>query len=143
MVLQHGLLCSFLIKFNGWADMDCFNEECRKPKRIQRKRVKGWRMPPNTVSICRPGKFGNPFSIESCIDAGFATDVESARQMCVDTFRDWLENGDKSDWFFLDGVEVRKKILDNLEGLRGKNLACFCKEGEVCHGDVLLEIANK
>lgn len=27
--------------------------------------------------------------------------------------------------------------------LRGKNLACWCKPGETCHADVLLEIANK
>jgi hypothetical protein len=27
--------------------------------------------------------------------------------------------------------------------LRGKNLACWCKPGEPCHADVLLEIANR
>ena len=27
--------------------------------------------------------------------------------------------------------------------LAGKNLACWCKPGEPCHGDVLLEIANE
>jgi hypothetical protein len=32
-------------------------------KRIQRKRHKGWRMPPNTVSVTRPGKWGNPFRV--------------------------------------------------------------------------------
>lgn len=32
-----------------------------KPVRIQRKRTKGWRMPPNTVAVGRPGYFGNPF----------------------------------------------------------------------------------
>jgi hypothetical protein len=26
--------------------------------------------------------------------------------------------------------------------LRGKDLACYCPEGEPCHADVLLEIAN-
>jgi hypothetical protein len=26
--------------------------------------------------------------------------------------------------------------------LEGKNLACFCKESEPCHADVLLELAN-
>ncbi len=26
--------------------------------------------------------------------------------------------------------------------LRGKNLACWCKAGQSCHGDILLEIAN-
>ena len=27
--------------------------------------------------------------------------------------------------------------------LAGKNLACWCKPGEPCHADVLLEIANQ
>lgn len=27
--------------------------------------------------------------------------------------------------------------------LRGKNLACWCKPGEPCHADVLLELANR
>ena len=27
--------------------------------------------------------------------------------------------------------------------LRGKNLACWCKIGEPCHADLLLEIANR
>ena len=31
------------------------------PKRIQRKRTKGWRKPENTVNVCRPSKWGNPF----------------------------------------------------------------------------------
>ena len=30
-----------------------------KPKRIQRKRTKGWRMPENTVYVGRPSKFRN------------------------------------------------------------------------------------
>lgn len=33
------------------------------PKRIQRKRTSGWRMPENTVSVCRPGKYGNPLKL--------------------------------------------------------------------------------
>ena len=28
------------------------------PVRVQRKRVKGWRMPENTVSVTRPGRWG-------------------------------------------------------------------------------------
>jgi len=34
-----------------------------RPVRIQRKRTKGWRMPENTISVCRPGKWGNPFKV--------------------------------------------------------------------------------
>jgi Domain of unknown function (DUF4326) len=32
-----------------------------RPKRIQRKRTKGWKMPPNTVYVGRPTRLGNPF----------------------------------------------------------------------------------
>ncbi len=35
------------------------------PQRIQRQRVRGWRMPDNTVSVCRPSKWGNPFAYHS------------------------------------------------------------------------------
>jgi hypothetical protein len=40
------------------------------PIRIQRKRTKGWRMPPNTVYVGRPTRWGNPFGanrLESCV----------------------------------------------------------------------------
>lgn len=30
-----------------------------------------------------------------------------------------------------------------MEPLRGKNLACWCKPGDPCHADVLLEFANR
>jgi Domain of unknown function (DUF4326) len=36
-------------------------ENNAKPKRIQRKRTKGWRMPPNTFYVGRPTAWGNPF----------------------------------------------------------------------------------
>lgn len=34
------------------------------PKRIQRKRSKGWRMPAGAVYVGRGTKWGNPFTIE-------------------------------------------------------------------------------
>ena len=34
-----------------------------RPVRIQRKRTKGWKMPPNTVYVGRPTEWGNPFKI--------------------------------------------------------------------------------
>jgi hypothetical protein len=37
----------------------------KRPIRIQRKRSAGWKMPPNTISVCRPGKWGNPFTAEN------------------------------------------------------------------------------
>ncbi len=46
------------------------------PKRIQRKRSKGWRMPPNTVYVGRPTKWGNPWKPEQYWDAGYSGSLE-------------------------------------------------------------------
>jgi len=98
------------------------------PRRIQRKRIRGWKMPENTVSVCRPGKFGNPFLVTEGV-----TQAEA-----VTAFRIWLM-GDSC----MAGMPERKQqILDGLPELRGKNLACYCEEGTPCHADVLLELAN-
>jgi len=35
------------------------------------------------------------------------------------------------------------RIIRDVHRLRGKNLAYWCKLGEPCHTDVLLEIANR
>ena len=93
------------------------------PERIQRRRVKGWRMPPNTVSVCRPGFFGNPFKVGN----------DASSQYAVEAYKEWLT----------DTPEGRFTAKKAVELLRGKNLACFCKIGDPCHADVLLELANK
>lgn len=122
-------------------------ERMTVPARIQLSRKKGWRMPPNTVKVTRPGKWRNPFRVggwfmigdpdpramfrmsfcESCIpnDKGFSLIKDNA--MAVDFFKQLLAKGYHKDF----------------SELRGKNLACWCKIGEPCHADVLLEIANK
>jgi hypothetical protein len=87
------------------------------PKRIQRKRTKGWRMPPNTIYVGRPGRFGNPFPMPHFERANFMA---------------WLASDAPR------AVAMMKAIPD----LRGKNLACWCAPGKPCHADVLLEIAN-
>lgn len=37
---------------------------------------------------------------------------------------------------------TQPKLLNSLHELKGKTLACFCAP-KACHGDVLLELANK
>ncbi len=54
------------------------------PERAQLRRTKGWRMPPDTVKVCRPGPFGNPFTFKAADDAGFT------RKGAVSAFEDWL-----------------------------------------------------
>jgi hypothetical protein len=100
------------------------------PERIQLKRTKGWRMPPNTVVVARPSKWGNPYIVG---ESGVATADE-----CVALYREWMCGCCKyplSRW-------QRDALREQLHELRGKNLACWCPIGSPCHADVLLEIAN-
>ena len=94
-----------------------------KPKRIQRKRSKGWKMPPNTVYVGRPTKWGNPYKIGDRIFTG--ADIEDAAH-AVSCFR-----------AFIEGQQPDTKEL------RGKDLACWCSLDQPCHADVLLKIANQ
>lgn len=94
-------------------------------KRIQRKRTKGWKMPENTVYVGRPTMWGNPFP------------CGGNNALAKDSYYQWVVLGQKKHV----GVNppIKEEIIKNL---KGKNLACWCKEGEPCHADVLLEIAN-
>lgn len=115
------------------------------PRRIQRKRTKGWKMPENTVSICRPGAFGNPFTVALALESGYVATSAEAVPFVVECFDDWLAGGRSGrDWWQgQDSDKRRAEILRRLPELRGKNLACFCPEGSPCHGDVLLRMANE
>lgn len=45
------------------------------------------------------------------------------------------------EWWIWN-LEVDETCGQKLSQLRGKNLACYCEPGTLCHGDVLLELAN-
>lgn len=95
------------------------------PKRIQRKRTKGWRMPEGAVSVTRPGAWGNPFRVGRLSEYGDVPDAETA----VLFYRAWI--GDNP------------QLAASLPELRGKDLACWCGLNQPCHADVLLELANQ
>lgn len=113
-----------------------------KPERIQLSRRKGWRMPPNTVKVDRSTKWGNPFVRHS-------DGIAMSKAQAVYSFRRFL--ADEGCWWSTPlpwpagkiPAEPPTTIDDVRAELRGKNLACWCKPGEPCHADVLLEIANK
>ena len=92
------------------------------PKRIQRKRTKGWKMPPNTVYVGRPTIFGNPYLVNR---GGWD------RREAFELFRLFMSQ--TSTGF----------IRDRLKELRGKDLACWCPLDQPCHADILLAIANE
>lgn len=107
-----------------------------RPKRIQRKRTRNWRLPAGAVCVTRPGKFGNPFSVLPRFDAGKFV-AGSHQYIAVPTVEDSLA-------CFREYVgEMIAKNPKWLDELRGKDLACWCKIGEPCHADILIELANK
>ncbi|WP_370309334.1 DUF4326 domain-containing protein [Sphingobium abikonense] len=107
------------------------------PIRVQLRRTKGWRMPPNTVSVARPGLFGNPWPISEAREHAQATgDPMSPAEIVVGWFRIWI-TGTSSQGRYLPPTLAMIR-----EKLGGKNLACFCPLDQPCHADVLLELAN-
>lgn len=63
------------------------------PERIQLRRKKGWRMPPNTVKVDRSTKWGNPFK---CHHPGTPHEKPMTPELAVRLFRQQaLEGG----WF--------------------------------------------
>lgn len=111
-----------------------------QPRRIQRMRTKGAKMPEGAVYVGRPGIFGNPWTVKDAVASGFFKPGCEAAQL-VREFRRWLVDpipGTRHD----NLTERRAKLLAALPSLRGKDLACWCPTGSPCHADVLLELAN-
>lgn len=119
-----------------------------EPRRVQLSRKKGWRIPENTVKVTRPGRWGNPFQVDLL-----------GRELAVEMFRDLLTGFfDPYKLKHLTDAEFNEVYAAKIafekrlnwgtsiasaprQELRGKNLACWCKDGP-CHADVLLELAN-
>jgi Domain of unknown function (DUF4326) len=95
-------------------------------------------MSPNTVYVGRPTKWGNPFPYDIYQDAA------------IDLYRRWLRlemSAQEMSTLTYEGnhliglAGIRRAVLPH--ELRGKDLACWCKEGTPCHADILLELANQ
>lgn len=99
----------------------------KKPKRIQRKRTKGWRLPKGAKCVTRPGKWGNPFD-----------SAKHFRKVLLT-----LENPILARSISGEQIEHMKWIRDNIHELKGLDLACFCPLDKPCHADVLIEFANE
>jgi hypothetical protein len=119
------------------------------PKRIQLRRIKGWKKPENTTVVTRNTRWGNPYVIGK----------DGTREQCVGQFQAMLlgrllpEGGTQA---YLNNIVTIQRARSEL---RGKNLACFCRlcpahaDGKPlgvecsdcagCHSDVLLRWANE
>lgn len=115
-----------------------------RPRRIQRKRAKGWRMPEGAVYVGRPTKWGNPWY------PGGPTPFSPKRR---------VQDRRHAASIYLGFAFQNEALIAAAQAeLRGKDLACWCslcgmhEDGrplgsncpycERCHADVLLELAN-
>lgn len=73
---------------------------------------------PYDVYIGRPSQWGNPFSIGR----------DGTREQVVEKYRRSLESN--------------LMLQEQLHELKGKTLGCWCAPHS-CHGDILMELANK
>lgn len=105
------------------------------PERIQLSRAKGWRMPEGAVKVDRSTRWGNPFRVG----------VHGTAAECVHRFT-LLCGG----YICISDPKIEPSDLKaylayaagHLTDLKGKDLACWCRKGQPCHADVLLELAN-
>jgi hypothetical protein len=101
------------------------SELSKTPQRIVRSRKRGWRLPPNTVCVSRPGKWGNPYGWNHLVPE---LGEKAAKARAVELFKAHLASN--------------AELQAALHELRGKNLCCWCGPNSPCHANVLLEAAN-
>ena len=71
------------------------------------------------VYIGRPSKWGNPFPIRK----------DRTREQAVQSYEKWIRK--------------KPELLADLHELQGKTLGCWCKTGQLCHGDVLIKLVKE
>lgn len=120
----------------------------RTPRRIQRRRTAGWKLPEGAICVTRPGKWGNPFVVGEPIErdsdlwpyvadlfpgvdgTGFAGSM--LKSVTLTRTEDAVEAHFR--WF----LEQPALMITVERELGGHDLACFCKPGAPCHADTLL-----
>lgn len=93
--------------------------------RIQRTRKE--KLPPNTLVITRPGKWGNPFLKRYARENNYRV---------VKKFREWV--------YAPEQARLRRDFIDRCIQDGIEHVACWCEVqcNVLCHGDIWLEIWN-
>ena len=94
------------------------NAHGRKPNEVGPNEVYIGR---STRNGWRKSRWGNPFTVRS-------NATQEQRTEVIAMYRRWLL--------------LQPDLLAALPEIRGKDLVCWCAP-DLCHGDVLLELANK
>jgi len=119
--------------------------------RIQRKRTKGYKQPPDTIYVGRPSKWGNPIMLD-----GDCIYIDASHRRKILSPWVFYTVGDIDDVIYLfekllDGTQFVNKDLQHwsdyftkldITKLKGANLSCWCSLDKPCHADILLKYAN-
>ena len=107
----------------------------KSPRRIQRKRTKGWKIPEGAICVDRSTKWGNPFVIGK---------RKMTRAEVVFSHNALMHGYINVSCDCSPGIQelYAAYVRQNIYRLRGKDLACWCPLNQPCHADVLLELAN-
>lgn len=114
------------------------------PKRVQRSRKKGSKLPPNTLCCTRPGPWSNPIVGKNADAAKWFRIwlVKHPRWIAGSLLSLARQNGaslrlHKSSCFY----QTTHRYLDNLEQLRQyDHLGCWCRLEDDCHCDTYIEL---
>ena len=92
------------------------------PPRIRIQRRAGWSLPDGYVWIVRPTRWSNPIRI----------DETTNRHDAVQGFRRLLLEG---------RLPITVEDIQREIGEPGYGVACYCRDDQDCHGDVILQVA--
>lgn len=103
-------------------------------------------MPENTVSVTRPGPYGNPFAFGDYVKLGKGGGgllyIKTTQEYATPDYT-FIASTEMAVEFFAEYKRRNPLTKADKDALRGKNLACWCPIGEPCHGDVLLQLSNE
>ena len=111
-----------------------------EPRRIQRRRVKGWWLPEGAVCVDRSTHWGNPWR-EGITSWTLGPGGVIDRSGKVLTHQDAVDSYRNSILASPDMVAAVRREL------AGRDLACYCPlpppgEPDICHARVLIDLAN-
>lgn len=119
------------------------------PLRIQLRRFKGWRMPPNTVKVDRSTKWGNPF--RSTSQSSQNADAVQRFRAHIDRRGGFMPSGERFVGSpMITVTDIRSELAGKCLGCwcalcdrhrNGKPIGLQCDDCEPCHSDVLGIIA--
>ena len=103
------------------------------PRRVQRRRIRGWRKPAGSVIVDRTSRWGNPFAVGRPAGplAPDPDEIVADRARAVALYQQWYYGPGRA------GLRAAARTA-----LVGHDLVCPCPVGEPCHGEVLLTDVN-